>query len=276
MTSDFPDFLDINPMRLHPDTFLVGHGFVVASVPCPVHPVVLMVAVVIGTPRLSPSREVVREAIRRWVRCSWRPSFVDAGADDGRPHPQLVVARWERLAPFPPASDVSDVSDTSDVSEPEPSDAPTSDGQDGGAGGRRGSGSGSGSGGGHLIDEALRLGLMPLSPTGAPTAPSSPMRVCVRSDGARLELFRFQPFQSRQGVDTVLGLRFPYEPTLIESLKQALRQATADGRNRGILSATAQSGGWLPERRCWFVESFAWPTVRDVLRRFGYPAPGTA
>jgi hypothetical protein len=73
----------------------------------------------------------------------------------------------------------------------------------------------------------------------------------------------FQPFASRRGVDTVLALRFKYDPDLIATLKDALQEA----RSRGY---AFQPGGWLAEERCWFVERQAWPCVRSHLRDAGY------
>jgi hypothetical protein len=72
----------------------------------------------------------------------------------------------------------------------------------------------------------------------------------------------FQPFESRVGVDTVLALRFKYDPELIDVLKSALREAS---RVLGIYNA----GGWLAEHRCWFVERNAWPLVRERLAAAG-------
>jgi hypothetical protein len=77
----------------------------------------------------------------------------------------------------------------------------------------------------------------------------------------------FQPFESRRGVDTVLALRFRYDPDVIEVLKDAIRRAS---RDRGIRNA----GGWLAEHRSWFVERQAWPCVRDQLRQAGYTLVG--
>jgi hypothetical protein len=68
----------------------------------------------------------------------------------------------------------------------------------------------------------------------------------------------FQPFVSRQGLDTVLSLRFGYDPQLIERLKDALQQA------RSTLGRT-NVGGWLKEHHCWFIEHEAWPIVKQRL-----------
>jgi hypothetical protein len=72
----------------------------------------------------------------------------------------------------------------------------------------------------------------------------------------------FQPFESRQGVDTVFALRFRYDPDLVALLKSALRAA----RRRGL---SFNPGGWLPNEHCWFVERSAWPYVRDFLAQEG-------
>jgi hypothetical protein len=77
-----------------------------------------------------------------------------------------------------------------------------------------------------------------------------------------IEISRFQPFASRQGIDTVYRLRFQYDPDIILILKAALHRA------RGTLGGN-NLGGWLEEHRCWFVEPSAWPLVADQLRRNG-------
>ncbi len=62
----------------------------------------------------------------------------------------------------------------------------------------------------------------------------------------------FQPFESRQGVDTVIGLTFPFNRPIAEILKQCFaryRQQLYDPEHF-IHSA----GGWLARERCWFVE----------------------
>jgi hypothetical protein len=73
----------------------------------------------------------------------------------------------------------------------------------------------------------------------------------------------FQPFQSRAGIDTVLGLSFPYDPALAALLKSAYREA-------GVREGVRIPGGWLPEHKCWFVERAVWPAVRACLARAGH------
>src|SRR5262245_54301301 len=75
-----------------------------------------------------------------------------------------------------------------------------------------------------------------------------------------IHISAFQPFESRQGVDMVLALRFRFDRELIDTLKDALRQARRFGQN---------AGGWLPERRVWWVERWAWSSVKERLRRPG-------
>jgi hypothetical protein len=79
---------------------------------------------------------------------------------------------------------------------------------------------------------------------------------------ATIHVSAFQPFESRQGVDTVLALKFRYAPELIGALKGALHRAA---RVLGLRNV----GGWLPEHRCWFVERDAWPLVRERLLAAG-------
>jgi hypothetical protein len=80
---------------------------------------------------------------------------------------------------------------------------------------------------------------------------------------ATIHVSSFQPFESRRGVVTVLALRFPYDPELINVLKSALREAA-----RVVVIYNA--GGWLAEHRCWFCERDVWPLVRERLAGAGY------
>lgn len=78
----------------------------------------------------------------------------------------------------------------------------------------------------------------------------------------------FQPFESRQGVDTVIKLQFNYDPDLIALLKRSLkgyRQYAIDP-SRQIF----QPGGWRPDEKCWFVERSIWPMVMRDLEASGY------
>jgi hypothetical protein len=79
----------------------------------------------------------------------------------------------------------------------------------------------------------------------------------------RITVKPFQPFESRVGIDTVLGLRFPYDLALAGLLKSAYREA---GAREGVRSP----GGWLAEHKCWFVERAVWPAVRACLERAGH------
>ncbi|HEY7066399.1 MAG TPA: J domain-containing protein [Chloroflexota bacterium] len=76
--------------------------------------------------------------------------------------------------------------------------------------------------------------------------------------------FAFQPFTSRAGMDTVLGVRFPFNGALVGELKDRLRTQ----KQRHYLARPA--GGWLPEARAWFVERECWPTIHALLRQWGY------
>jgi hypothetical protein len=58
-------------------------------------------------------------------------------------------------------------------------------------------------------------------------------------------------------------LQFSYDAGIVAELKESLRLA----RYQLCLSTTA--GGWLPERRVWFVEHSAWPTVSRRLQELG-------
>jgi hypothetical protein len=82
-----------------------------------------------------------------------------------------------------------------------------------------------------------------------------------------IRVHEFQPFASREGVDTVLGLTFRYDPALVGLLKAAIR---SEGLRQGVKCP----GGWLAEHRCWFVERPVWPAVREALARAGHAARG--
>ncbi len=68
----------------------------------------------------------------------------------------------------------------------------------------------------------------------------------------RIEVFEFQPFASRQGIDTVYGLRFRFDPAVTWALKEFNRAHKADvfDPERSVFAA----GGWQPHYGCWFVE----------------------
>ena len=82
----------------------------------------------------------------------------------------------------------------------------------------------------------------------------------------RIEVFEFQPFESRRGIDTVYGLRFHYDPALTEFLK-AFNRAHKDevlDEERNVLAA----GGWNPKAKCWFIEKALLPALQHELERF--------
>jgi hypothetical protein len=78
----------------------------------------------------------------------------------------------------------------------------------------------------------------------------------------RIDDFSFQPFESRRGIDTVVGLRFRYDVQLVADLKDALRQARR-------LKGGHHLGGWLAQHRARFVERRAWPHVPQRLQALG-------
>ncbi|TKB72534.1 MAG: hypothetical protein E8D46_13065 [Nitrospira sp.] len=74
---------------------------------------------------------------------------------------------------------------------------------------------------------------------------------------------RFQPFQSRVGLDTVVRLRFEYDAALVSRLKALLAVYQVGTEHRTV-------GGWLPKHGVWFVELSVWPIVRDELHLLGH------
>jgi hypothetical protein len=86
----------------------------------------------------------------------------------------------------------------------------------------------------------------------------------------RIRVSAFQPFKGRVGVDTVLGLEFPYDPDLVELLKESIR----DAKRRTGVAGTA--GGWLAEHHRWFVERAAWPLIKAALLRAGHAVDESA
>ncbi|MGI8553472.1 MAG: hypothetical protein ACR2PL_22215 [Dehalococcoidia bacterium] len=75
-----------------------------------------------------------------------------------------------------------------------------------------------------------------------------------------IDMFRFQPFGGRRGVDTVIGLKFAYDTEVIAVIKDALLQQ----RRPGFVP-----GGWLPEWKTWWIEEGAWPAVSEELVMLG-------
>jgi hypothetical protein len=220
-------------VRLHCRQHGATHWLVVRDLPVP-----------------PPSADVLRHALRHFD-CQGRPFAVDIVAT----FPSPLGVPWSDLIP----AAVPDAGAGNEAGTATPGQGP---------------GPGRGQGG-HLVDEAYRLGLTPLAPAPSVSAPAVPPTaagravVVTRADGARLECFRFQPFETRQ--DTVLGLRFPYDAELVEHLKTTLRQWRDAVRRANPMAQTA--GGWLPAYRCWFIEPPAWPAVAALLRQYGYPAP---
>lgn len=74
---------------------------------------------------------------------------------------------------------------------------------------------------------------------------------------------RFQPFQSRIGLDTVIRLQFEYDAALVARLKALLAVYVVRTGNRTI-------GGWLPKHSCWFVESEVWDVIKMELLYLGH------
>lgn len=74
---------------------------------------------------------------------------------------------------------------------------------------------------------------------------------------------RFQPFQSRLGVDEVMRLQFDFDAALVARLKALLAVYAVGSQHRVI-------GGWLPKHRCWFVEPDAWAVVKLELLYLGH------
>ncbi len=78
---------------------------------------------------------------------------------------------------------------------------------------------------------------------------------------AALTIIAF-PFcvQTRYGPHRSVGLRFPYDPAVIATLKASLRRHARHGGG----------GGWSPSRRCWWVNPDVWPWVQMDLAEAGY------
>jgi hypothetical protein len=78
-----------------------------------------------------------------------------------------------------------------------------------------------------------------------------------------VDVAEFQPFASRAGMDTVLALKSGYDPEPVETVKEGLAYARQ-------WAGVKNPGGWLRDRRVWFVERAAWPYVRDLLEARGH------
>jgi hypothetical protein len=82
-----------------------------------------------------------------------------------------------------------------------------------------------------------------------------------------VDVSEFLPFPSRAGVDTVLALRSAYDPGVVEAVKEGLAYARQ-------WAGVKNPGGWLRDRRVWFVEKDEWPYVRDLLEARGHTIRG--
>jgi hypothetical protein len=74
---------------------------------------------------------------------------------------------------------------------------------------------------------------------------------------------RFQPFQSRVGLDTVVRVWFEYDAALVSRLKAILAVYAVGSPHKVV-------GGWLPKHRSWFVEAHAWEVVKLELLYLGH------
>jgi hypothetical protein len=81
--------------------------------------------------------------------------------------------------------------------------------------------------------------------------------------GSLIHVDRFQPFQSRLGIDDVIRLHFDYDPALVSRLKAILAVYQVGTAHKTV-------GGWLPKHRCWFIEPDAWEMVRMELLFLGH------
>ena len=93
----------------------------------------------------------------------------------------------------------------------------------------------------------------------------------MRQQATRIKLTVIHPPGMRK-VPTALGPQFPYSPEPVEVLKAALAEAR-------VRTGQGNVGGWLADhkpRKCWFVEFFAWPVVRQRLAEAGCMFEGEA
>jgi hypothetical protein len=93
----------------------------------------------------------------------------------------------------------------------------------------------------------------------------------MQKKATRVQLTVIHPPGIRK-TPTALGLQFPYSLDLVEVLKAALAEAR-------VRTGRGNVGGWLPNhkpRKCWFVEFFAWPVVRQRLAEAGCHFEGEA
>jgi hypothetical protein len=256
-------------VRLHCRQHHRDHWLVIQHVPWP-----------------PPSADVLRHALRRFD-CQGRPFAVDIVAT----FPSPLGVPWSDLIPDAVAGNGTDTATPPHASTLAGTDGPAVRQAPGVPGPGRGRG-------GHLIDEAYRLGLTPLAPpahvqaqapdtvapaTASPTHMPAPAampavrawRTVRRSDGRTLTLFLFQPFPGRRHAvaDVVVGVWFSYDAGLVEDLKAALRQQRDAVRQANPMARVA--GGWLPAYHCWYIEPPAWPAVAALLRQYGYPTPDT-
>jgi hypothetical protein len=87
---------------------------------------------------------------------------------------------------------------------------------------------------------------------------SRPLPPQTQAPTLTIHVDRFQPFQSRVGIDSVVRLRFEYDPALVSRLKALLEVYRIGTEHKTV-------GGWLPKHSCWFVEPAVWDVVRMEL-----------
>ncbi len=84
--------------------------------------------------------------------------------------------------------------------------------------------------------------------------------------GSTITVSHEQPFESRVGEDTIVMLRFGYNPEAVTAIKGYVREHRAEYPRGKAFHA----GGWLPDKRAWFVEERLWPQLAQRLSDLGY------
>lgn len=89
-----------------------------------------------------------------------------------------------------------------------------------------------------------------------------------------INAFYFMPFASRGKIfpeDRVIGIRFRYDPDVIEIIKDCLHDYR--GPRSSIIDHERMiktPGGWLQEYKAWFCEKNVWPDLKSRLKFAGY------
>lgn len=83
---------------------------------------------------------------------------------------------------------------------------------------------------------------------------------------AIVHIYEFQPFRKRAQIfpkSSVIALDFVYDRKIVSLIRSAISLYHPIAKNKAKMIMNA--GGWLPEKKLWFVEPSIWPRVKKIL-----------